>query len=728
MVARELIGRFRRASPRRLAEAARSVGRPSGRSREPLVHAETPEGWVAHLYRLRWPENGVLELQGWVYVRTGPLAEHPGRLRVWLEVADGDVVIEADVVQGADEAIEVVSTDRLHARQPAAFTARIDLGDRALGPIARRRRLSFLTWLELEGTGASEGEVGTGTFTGRAVDGSPAALLSTTLAGGASAKPEWGADDGLRIRVDPRGPTAAGPQRRPAQVSEVELTGDDAAPVLVVRGTWRNGPSGTVDVVLRGRPESVRTGAATVDDGEFTARIPMLGADRWGNDGLAPLLGRYHVDAVAPGGRRGEPKALGLAADLESRLPLISRHPRLNLRVARNDDGDLLLGVTGPLPAADTGPWARNRNGMRLAAAAPKLRDAGLFESFVGKGANDNTRALHDEIVRRRPDLTRYWVVGVRSFPLPDGVIPVVYRSAQWWDLVGECRLIVTNSWLPTGYERRPYQTVLQTWHGTPFKRMGMDRLGREGDQEYAARTRREVAAWTYLLSQNPHSTATFRAAYGYTGEVLEEGYPRNDSLALADASRRSAVRSRLGIGADDLVVLYAPTFRDGTRRMVDALDTNRLADALGPQSTVLVRGHFNATRRNRMPLGGPVLDVTTYPDIVDLFHAADVCITDYSSLMFDWTVTGRPLLFFVPDLAEYGDSMRGVYFDLASTSPGPLLTTTDQIVEAVRDLDAVSGEYADRYRTWQQRYVPWDDGHVAERVVDRLLADLDRS
>jgi CDP-glycerol glycerophosphotransferase len=118
------------------------------------------------------------------------------------------------------------------------------------------------------------------------------------------------------------------------------------------------------------------------------------------------------------------------------------------------------------------------------------------------------------------------------------------------------------------------------------------------------------------------------------------------------------------------------------------------------------------------------VLDVTGYPDVSELFLVADALITDYSSVMFDFTVTGKPVFFFTPDLEHYARKLRGFYFDLVSVAPGPVVSTAEELVALVRDRDAVQRRFADRYRAWRERFNPRDDGRAADRVVQRLLAE----
>jgi CDP-glycerol glycerophosphotransferase len=86
---------------------------------------------------------------------------------------------------------------------------------------------------------------------------------------------------------------------------------------------------------------------------------------------------------------------------------------------------------------------------------------------------------------------------------------------------------------------------------------------------------------------------------------------------------------------------------------------------------------------------------------------------------MFDFTVTGKPVYFLVPDLEHYRGELRGFYFDLAEHAPGPLVRTADELVAA---LAADPSAYAERYDSWRRRFNAREDGHAAERVVARII------
>lgn len=114
--------------------------------------------------------------------------------------------------------------------------------------------------------------------------------------------------------------------------------------------------------------------------------------------------------------------------------------------------------------------------------------------------------------------------------------------------------------------------------------------------------------------------------------------------------------------------------------------------------------------------------NVSSYPDIADLYLIADVLITDYSSVMFDYVNTGRPMLFFTWDLDDYRDRVRGLYFDLTEDPPGPICRTSSEVVSALDALADVQTQYADAYARFRQRFCAWEDGNAAARVIDAAL------
>ncbi|MES2095092.1 MAG: CDP-glycerol glycerophosphotransferase family protein [Actinomycetota bacterium] len=443
----------------------------------------------------------------------------------------------------------------------------------------------------------------------------------------------------------------------------------------------------------------------------WSARIPLL-VSNWNGPLLPARSGRYLVVASASDGAR---MSLRKSAHLPASqlLPSVTR-----VTVAATDDS-LVVVLSAPLTDRERGRLQQASLESDYRAAEYEPLNAVLFESFYGQNASCNPLAIDRALARLRPDIARYWSVTDASVVVPEGATALLEGSAEWWRIRGSARLLVVNDWLRKRLRKRKHQTVLQTWHGTMLKKLALSRM-RLGIRPAIA-TLRERGRWDILLAQNPYSRRIFRRAYAFTGPVWEEGYPRDDALVTGDAAR---VRARLGLAPGLTVLLYAPTWRDDRPDRVDHLDVARFAGLLGDDYVTLIRGHSRTLLPGEDVHAPNVLDVTGYPDVSELFLVADALITDYSSVMFDFTVTGKPVFFFTPDLEHYRQKLRGFYFDLIPVAPGPVVTSVDELAELVRDRDRVQRQFADKYRAWRERFNPRDDGHAAERVVMRLLAE----
>jgi CDP-glycerol glycerophosphotransferase len=345
-----------------------------------------------------------------------------------------------------------------------------------------------------------------------------------------------------------------------------------------------------------------------------------------------------------------------------------------------------------------------------------------LFNSFAGR-FSDNPRAIYEEYVTRGLDIAPVWVsTGLE----PIEAVRVAPRSRDFAEAAGRASVVVTNEGLPH-FVKKPGVTYLQTWHGTMLKRIGHDNPRYQADAAGLRRARRDYRRWDLLLSQNPHSTRTMRQAFRYDGEILEYGYPRNDVLLSAEGAQiRRDVRARYGIAGDVRLVLYAPTFRDESTDIPGPLpvDLGLLRRELGDGVHVLARLHHRMLGALTEPPSDFWTNASDHPDIRDLYLASDVLVTDYSSVMFDYAVTGKPMLFFTYDIEQYRDRLRGFYFDLTEQAPGPLVRTTPELAAALGDLDRVEREFEKVYAGFRETYCPWDDGNASGRVVDRLLRE----
>jgi CDP-glycerol glycerophosphotransferase (TagB/SpsB family) len=501
---------------------------------------------------------------------------------------------------------------------------------------------------------------------------------------------------GLDARPDPTVPAL------PLTIDTVEL---DENSILTVSGTANRMP---VSVSLAG-PRLALAGSVRSNGTTWSASIPLL-TSRLGGPTLPPPKGRYRVRLLDVQGRI-------LDADVSAQAITSGLRPGLYRYSTPTFDTGVSIDLGAPLTDSEVGARNQARLQARYRRNGPATANSIFFESYYGQNVSSNPRGIDRAVERLLPTVTRNWSVVDASVEVPDGAVAIIEGSEAWWQARASSRALVVNDWLRKRFRRRHGQTVLQTWHGTPLKQLALDRPA-VGLLTTLA-TRREKSYWSIMLAQNQFSADVFRSAYAFGGPIWQEGYPRDDILSSGDGAQ---IRQRLGIAKSAKVVLYAPTWRDDRPGKVDHLDVARFAADLGPGCVTLIRGHSRTLAPGTEVAGAGVLDVTGYPDISDLFLIADALITDYSSVMFDFSVTGKPMYFFTPDLAHYRDELRGFYFDLLAVAPGPVVSDPAELVRAIRE--ASTGEFAERYGAWQAKYNPMDDGRAGDRVVRRMLAE----
>jgi CDP-glycerol glycerophosphotransferase len=377
------------------------------------------------------------------------------------------------------------------------------------------------------------------------------------------------------------------------------------------------------------------------------------------------------------------------------------------------------------------GRTLRESHYPRARAKAP-LRNAVLYDSYTGKQYSDSPRAIYEALAVRELDIEHVWVTNDGQAPVPPSVRTVERGSSAWFEALATSRYIVANTHLPPWFRRRYGQVVVQTWHGIGFKRVGFDiEQVQFANRAYLANLELEAPNWTFLTSPNSFCTPILHRAFRYEGEICEIGSPRNDLLISGDRDAiAKQVRAAVGLPADKKIVLYAPTWRDneyhgpGMYKFNLRLDVAKFPAELREEYVLLVRRHSN-TVDDLLGWGSDFIwDVANYPDTRELLAAADVLITDYSTIALDFSNTGRPILFYAYDLDNYRDDLRGFYFNLESEAPGPVLRTTAEVVAALRDLPTVVERYRNQYSAFREIFGHLEDGHATDRCIDRMLGE----
>jgi CDP-glycerol glycerophosphotransferase len=354
----------------------------------------------------------------------------------------------------------------------------------------------------------------------------------------------------------------------------------------------------------------------------------------------------------------------------------------------------------------------------------PLEPDLAVYAAYWFAAYSCNPRAVYEKARELAPWVRGVWVVDAdKQDRVPAGVPLVVTGTRDYYRVLARATYLVNNVNFPNDFVKRPGQVHLQTHHGTPVKTMGLDLV----DAAYGRRRMNfdrlveRVAKWDLSVSQNAFTTEQWERVYPGTYESIETGYPRNDVLAVATPEQVAAVRAGLGIAEGTTAVLYTPTHREYHKGFVPQLDPAQLAAALGPDHVLLVRAHYFYADS---PMGAEpapgVVDVADHPRIEDLYLAADVLVTDYSSVMFDYAVLDRPIVVFASDWEEYV-SLRGTYVDLLTESPGPVVRTQEELAEVLVTRRAWDDGSTALRRAFRARFCSLEDGRAAERVVRRL-------
>ena len=359
--------------------------------------------------------------------------------------------------------------------------------------------------------------------------------------------------------------------------------------------------------------------------------------------------------------------------------------------------------------------WHRRRSALD-----PQLV---VLEALWGRTPRLNCQAVAQEIARQHPQARIVWSVRAdEAAAMPEGTPWVSHGSRDYYRALATATYFFLDANLPGWWRKRRGQVFTQLHHGTPLKLMGVEERGKSRGWKDALLRRWQQ--WDDSVVSNAYSAEVWKHSYPVRCETLEYGYPRNDVLVNADPAAIAAARARVGVPDGARVALYAPTFRDrgddSPAVGLSSEDLDRAAAALGDGAVVLVRGHYFA--RGTVGVGQPaVVDVTAYPSVEDLYLAADLLITDYSSTMFDYANLRRPIIIHAPDWEQYAQE-RGTYFDITADAPGPVTRSVAELETALATRTYEDADSRAALERFASIFCCFDTGHAARDVVSRVM------
>lgn len=364
-----------------------------------------------------------------------------------------------------------------------------------------------------------------------------------------------------------------------------------------------------------------------------------------------------------------------------------------------------------------------------------------MFISFHGRGYSDNPKAIYEEMKNdpRFKDYTFIWAIKhhkKKNIEIPGAKI-IEYYSIPYFYYLSKAKYWIFNCKMPTYISKKDNQVYLQTWHGTPLKRLGHDikvdenttfyRSQMSADEMYKTYDA-DVERYNYMISPNSFCTKIFQSAFGIDKErLIETGYPRNDILSNVTEENVLSIKKMLNIPLDKKVLLYAPTWRDnqyvtkGYTFKLEA-DFHKWKEMLGDEYVLLFKPHYLIINEYEQDssLEGFLYSIDANVDISSLYIISDALVTDYSSVFFDYAILNRPIYFYMYDIENYKEELRGFYIDIYKDLPGNIYEKEETMLE---DISNHIYNY-DKLKEFNNYFNNHEDGNASNRVIDIVFGN----
>lgn len=337
-----------------------------------------------------------------------------------------------------------------------------------------------------------------------------------------------------------------------------------------------------------------------------------------------------------------------------------------------------------------------------------------VFSSFYGKQFSGDPKAIYMLIKRINLNMECVWVLNERK----NKEFKTVNRyGLKHLYYLATCKYRIDNCQEKSILRSRDGCINVQTWHGTPIKKIAQD-IEQVGFNAIKKEWQKDADSWDYLITSSELTTDLLSNAFNVSRDIcLEYGNPRNDVFYNYSDVDVNRIRTNVGINERKKVILYAPTFRDGKDTFNIEIDFNYLSKMLGEEYVFLVRMHSNVKQfKSESVSGSFVVNVTDYDDVQDLLLISDCLITDYSSLFFDYAILKRKMIFFAYDVEKYEMDSRSLYYKYKNFVPGNVVANQEELVEEILserfDIDAIEN-FNDRYNS--------RSGHASSFILKKI-------
>lgn len=365
-----------------------------------------------------------------------------------------------------------------------------------------------------------------------------------------------------------------------------------------------------------------------------------------------------------------------------------------------------------------------------------------IFSSFNGRSYCDSPKAIYNYLIKSNEfsDYNFVWAfkdVEKHKYLEKNANTKVIdIKSKEFWKVLGKAKYWIFNFKMQDYIFPKENQVFAQCWHGTPLKRLGCDlehfNNAMNSISEIRKRYEIEASKFSYFLSPSDFATEKFMTAWNIQNKdiMLQEGYPRNDFLINYTEKDIQQIKEKLNLSnINKKIILYAPTYRDNQHTAgvgytyETEVDFEKLQKELSDDYIILFRAHWLVAQNfDFEKYKDFVVDVSNHDDINELYVIADMLITDYSSVFFDYANLKRPIIFYMYDLEKYRDDIRGFYLDL-NELPGKIIDKDNELINEIKNITK-NFKYDEKYRNFNEKFNYLDDGQASKRVVEKVIKE----
>ena len=344
-----------------------------------------------------------------------------------------------------------------------------------------------------------------------------------------------------------------------------------------------------------------------------------------------------------------------------------------------------------------------------------------VITNYYGKGYGDNAKYILQELIKMNQKIDVVWLVSNLNYTegMPSYVRVVKYGSIKSLYELSTSKLWIDNSRKSLYSLKKKKQVYIQTWHGS----ISLKKIEKDAQNKlnyfYVRNAKNDSKMADYFISNGKFSTKMYRNSFWFKGEILEYGTPRCDIL-INPPTKNKKVKDNFKISYEKKIILYAPTFRKVSNSEVYKIDFKKLSDSLkkrfGGEWVILVRMHPNETNLISLAYNDDyeIHDASLYDDMYELLSETDVLITDYSSSMFEFSYTNKPVFLFARDIEDYKKD-RDFYFDIYSL-PYKISKNSKELEDSIKEFNF--DEYQEKLKMFKDKLSILEDGNASKKIA----------